>query len=407
MDGLDDVLCLAAFLCFEGLKSIRHWSGRSPKALTGSVSVPKGYWILAPATVVLSPWQAPETWGELRAALQLQGISLDQILKQIATKIRDAGHAILFVGFPIPLKQAEPLQEIFWNGILMPNLVSSGKPPNGFRSNDLGWWTRDRRDFFSDSNPLEYVRVENWDKTRLCSRGKLPDMLSQAYCAIVGLGSLGSQVAMSMARMGAEQMVLIDGDSISAGNITRHIATLHDVGKKKADLVSAKMMAVSPHIKTSAYAQRLDSENAIPFLGDAEIVIDCTGDYEVTRVLESMWFPLPKVWVCACVGYGATHIYVYIAKGHSFPAKDYFQAISPWLERDGRADPDVVEGAGCWHPVFPARQDDMLLAAAICTKLISETTGASIPLGLQVFEQSQVDGHYGIARANSHMGEEV
>jgi molybdopterin/thiamine biosynthesis adenylyltransferase len=280
----------------------------------------------------------------------------------------------------------------------MPMLTSGGKPLDGFRSNKLGLWMRDRQRFFFDASPLDYVKVENWDKTRLCSRGQLPEEVRKSHCAIIGLGSLGSQVAMSMARMGIEQLTLVDGDSISAGNIARHIATLRDIEMRKTDLVSTNIKAVSPYVEITNCSENLNGENALKFLSNAEIIVDCTGNDEVSRILEKSWFPLPKIWISACVGYGATRIYVYTARGHSFPAEGYFEDISPWLERDSKANPDMVEGAGCWNPLFPARQDDMLLATAICTKVISEASHASNQLGLQVFEQSQGGGFYDLSR---------
>ena len=407
IDGLNNVICLTSFSSFIGSHVVRQWQGRSPNSIPESLGTLKGYWILTPAPVALPPWQAPETWGELRDALKPQSINLDSILEQIASETRDIGPSLLLVGFPIPLKHADPPQEIFWSGILIPMLTSGGKPPDGFRSNKLGLWRRDRQSLFSDPSQLGYVKVENWDKARLCSRGHLPEEMLQSRCAIIGLGSLGSQVAMSMARMGIEQLVLIDGESISAGNIARHTATLRDVEMKKTDLVSTNIKAVSPYIEITSYSDNLNGDNISKFLSNAKIIVDCSGNDEVLHILEGAWFPVPKIWVCACVGYGASRIYVYTARGHSFPVDNYFKDISPWLKQDGDANPDIVEGAGCWHPLFPARQDDMLLAAAICTKVISEASHATPRLGLQVFEQSQMEGFYNISRVYPPLGNPV
>lgn len=390
----DNIICIASFL--DGDKTIRSWQGRTPKLMPTLFS---SYWILCPSPIILPPWKAPETWGELRSALKVFSINLDAILQQIAKENRNNGRAsILFTGYPIPFKHGDPPKEIFWSGILIPKITDHG-PAKGFRSNELGFWMEDRRNIFSDSSLMNYVSVENWSKDRLCSRGRLPEDICQLRCAVIGLGSLGSQVALSIARMGVNQIALIDGDLISAGNITRHIATLQDVGKFKTNFIGDNIRAISPHIKTICYPSKLSSENALKILDDSDIVIDCTGDDEVCRILESKWFSMPKMWVCACIGYKASYIYIYTSRGHCFPADEYFSAITPWLEKNNsKVDPDIVEGAGCWHPLFPARQDDVLLASALCTKILSEAALDIKQTGLRIFEQQESTVAYNLCQ---------
>ena len=50
--------------------------------------------------------------------------------------------------------------------------------------------------------------------------------------------------------------------------------------------------------------------------------------------------------------------------------QEFLNCITPWLKKDAQENPDPYfprEGIGCWHPVFPARIDDiwMLLSTVI------------------------------------------
>jgi hypothetical protein len=63
------------------------------------------------------------------------------------------------------------------------------------------------------------------------------------------------------------------------------------------------------------------------------------------------------------------------------------------------------EGAGCWHPLFPARIDDLWLMAAAAVKVLESTVTEppTEPL-LAIFERFEEDGVFaGIRRADSSM----
>ena len=62
--------------------------------------------------------------------------------------------------------------------------------------------------------------------------------LAQKKVGVVGLGSGGGFVALSLAMSGVCNFVLVDNDEIEAGNVTRHVADLRNVGQNKAAAVA-------------------------------------------------------------------------------------------------------------------------------------------------------------------------
>ncbi len=64
------------------------------------------------------------------------------------------------------------------------------------------------------------------------------ERLAQKKVAVVGLGSGGGFVALSLAMSGVSNFVLIDGDSIDTGNMTRHVADRRYLGRNKAAAVA-------------------------------------------------------------------------------------------------------------------------------------------------------------------------
>ena len=64
------------------------------------------------------------------------------------------------------------------------------------------------------------------------------NLLAQKKVGVVGLGSGGGFVALSLAMSGVRNFALVDNDNIEAGNVTRHVADLRYVGQNKATAVA-------------------------------------------------------------------------------------------------------------------------------------------------------------------------
>lgn len=76
-----------------------------------------------------------------------------------------------------------------------------------------------------------------WERVeRLIGPSNL-DQLAEKKVGVVGLGSGGGFVALSMAMSGVAKFVLVDNDILEPANVTRHVADLRHVGHNKAAAV--------------------------------------------------------------------------------------------------------------------------------------------------------------------------
>jgi hypothetical protein len=71
--------------------------------------------------------------------------------------------------------------------------------------------------------------------------------------------------------------------------------------------------------------------------------------------------------------------------------------LQPWLELERSENLDTVmpmEGIGCWHPVFPARNDDIWLLASSGIKWLEASLldALSKENQLAIFEQEYENG---------------
>jgi hypothetical protein len=363
-----------------------------------------GIWWLWPSPVILDPWQIPRNWDELRSVGRLMNINVNDCLRRIARTIRGKEYPVLLIGYPIPERYGQSPSEIHWQAVSLPELNIGGKPPNGFRANENGWWQRDRQSAFNGHNSLNYIQTENWHPDRMQARGRLLPSLRDAKIALIGCGALGSVLAELLVRGGVHDLLLIDHDLLVAGNLVRHTLTGEDIGKNKAVAIAQRLSSVAPFSSIIANDKPLPvlKTDIEELLEDHEIVIDCTAADDVSLALSLGWWSIERLFVSAFVGYEAKRTFLFSHQGHTFPHQLFHKRIDPLLLEEkvlwsGRG--ETLEGAGCWSPLFPARLDDILVAASSCIKVIEELVEKSeMDTRLITFEQISDQGFSGLRR---------
>jgi hypothetical protein len=397
LPGVSTVLVVAEVKALSGA-SIRKWEGRRVQPVK---EPPFAMWSLWPCPIVNPPWQAPGTWGALRRAGRTQGVDVDVLLKQMASRLRGTKtRGLLFLGYPMPEHVGGEPIEIHWDTVVLPKVPPASTAPRGFRANSNGWWQRDRLSTFGDTVALDYLHTENWSAARLQARGRLPPSLCGAKVAIIGVGALGSVLAEYLVRAGVRTITIFDGDALAAGNICRHAATLLDVGVNKADAVAKRLRQVSAVATVEPVSESLEGGAALitNALDDSDIVVDCTASDEALISLATGWWASPRIFASFSLGAAARRLYSYGTLGHQFPLPAFRAAIDPLVFPDAIVQAntrELYEGPGCWAPLYPARYDDISLAAAVCVKELEALIIQRPPNGrFRVFEREDRDGEF-------------
>src|SRR5437870_1473701 len=79
------------------------------------------------------------------------------------------------------------------------------------------------------------------------------ELLREKHLIIVGLGSVGSALALMGARAGVGRFTLIDADEVQPENIARHFCDLDTIGQPKAEAVADLIHHVNPAADTIAF----------------------------------------------------------------------------------------------------------------------------------------------------------
>lgn len=125
-------------------------------------------------------------------------------------------------------------------------------------------------------------------------------------------------------------------------------------------------------------------------VADCDVVLDCTGDDAVIDALASYPWHGERIFASLSLGLFADRLFCFVARGASFPATTFRTLTAPWLRagRQRHAGRELPpEGIGCYHPVMPARADDVWLLAAVAVKHLAGAlvVGAAAD-GLRVYE---------------------
>jgi molybdopterin-synthase adenylyltransferase len=128
----------------------------------------------------------------------------------------------------------------------------------------------------NDSQLLRYSRHLLLPQVDVVGQQKLLD----AKVLIVGLGGLGSPVALYLAAAGVGQLWLADGDRVDLTNLQRQI--LHDtiqVGQFKTASAQAKLHALNPDVQLILLTETLEITKLMHYVVQVDAVVDCSDNF--------------------------------------------------------------------------------------------------------------------------------
>lgn len=107
----------------------------------------------------------------------------------------------------------------------------------------------------------------------------------KATVAICGLGGLGSNISICLARAGVGKLILIDFDKVDISNLHRQQYKAAQVGMPKAQALSDNLKEINPFITIETYNTKVTEENVIELTKDADIVCEAFDKAENKAML--------------------------------------------------------------------------------------------------------------------------
>lgn len=130
---------------------------------------------------------------------------------------------------------------------------------------------------------------DEWNKA-LCERhGKnIQEKFSSTTVAVCGLGGLGSNIAIALARTGIGKLILIDFDKVDITNLHRQQYKASQIGMNKTDALSENLKEIAPYIGIESHTVRITEDNAVEILKDADIICEAFDNAECKAMLTNL-----------------------------------------------------------------------------------------------------------------------
>ena len=98
--------------------------------------------------------------------------------------------------------------------------------------------------------------------------------LSKTVIGVAGLGGLGSNIALSLARVGVKKLVLADFDVVEPSNLNRQQYFVCHIGLKKTQALKELINDVNPFVEVETHDIFLDEKNVASVFGECEILCE-------------------------------------------------------------------------------------------------------------------------------------
>jgi len=124
--------------------------------------------------------------------------------------------------------------------------------------------------------------------------------LMNSRVTLCGCGALGTVLANHLARAGVGHLRIIDRDFIETHNLQRQILFDEaDVAANlpKAEAAARKLRVINSSITIEPVVTDLDHSNVLDLVGDADLILDGTDNFETRYLINDAAVKLNKPWV--------------------------------------------------------------------------------------------------------------
>jgi molybdopterin/thiamine biosynthesis adenylyltransferase len=99
--------------------------------------------------------------------------------------------------------------------------------------------------------------------------------LALSRVVVIGLGGLGGQIVLLLARIGLGHLVVVDCDVFDETNLNRQALSSTDaIGKPKSEVAAATVTSINPGVEVTSIQARIEAATVATILGGSDVVVD-------------------------------------------------------------------------------------------------------------------------------------
>jgi len=149
----------------------------------------------------------------------------------------------------------------------------------------------------------ENIPLNDGDEVIFLEKGKIPDereleflmvarhspgvhrRVKRSTVGVAGLGGLGSQVAIALARIGVGTLILADYDVVEPSNLNRQQYFIQQIGMPKVDAIRENLEKINPYVRIITHHTVIRPENVKNIFGNADIIVEAFDKAEEKAML--------------------------------------------------------------------------------------------------------------------------
>ncbi len=138
------------------------------------------------------------------------------------------------------------------------------------------------------------------------------DRIKNSSVGIMGLGGLGSVVAVALARIGVGRLLLVDFDTVDPSNLNRQNYFVDQVGLKKTVALQANLSRINPYLKVETIDTVLTEQSIPTVFESVDVLAECFDSAEMKaaalRCALTVLKGKPFVGASGMAGYGDNNL---------------------------------------------------------------------------------------------------
>lgn len=145
--------------------------------------------------------------------------------------------------------------------------------------------------------------------------------LQKAKVLIVGVGGLGSPIALYLAGAGVGYIGLADDDVVGISNLQRQVLySEKELGKPKAVCAAERLSALNSEIKVAHYPTRLTENNARDIIREYDMVVDGCDNFTTRYLINDICIEQgkPYIYGAICGFEGQVSVFNYGSRKKSY-----------------------------------------------------------------------------------------
>lgn len=193
------------------------------------------------------------------------------------------------------------------------------------------------------------------------------ERLLKARVLIVGLGGLGSPVAMYLAAAGVGTLVVADFDAVDLSNLQRQILhTSERIGMPKVDSALQSLEAINPHVRIEGFKGSINADTLPALIAGTDVVVDGCDNFPTRFAVNETCFRagVPLISGAAIRTEGQVTVF------SGMPGGPCYQCLYP---RDGNLD-ETCSANGVLAPIVG------IVGSIQATETLKVLTGVGDPL---------------------------